>query len=102
MTWSFRSIDFSYVLRSSFRLLISPSSLVFSEACLLKKIHILHVQTTKFETWADPEGGDRGTDPPFLKNQKNIEFLSNTGPDPLKNYKATKPAFNVGPSSIRQ
>ena len=26
-------------------------------------------------------------------------FLSNTGPDPLKNHKATKPAFNVGPSS---
>ena len=31
-----------------------------------------------------------------LKNHKNIGFLSNTGPDPLKNHKATKPAFNVG------
>ena len=29
----------------------------------------------------DPE---RGGDPP-LKNHKNIGFLSNTGPDPLKN-----------------
>ena len=29
--------------------------------------------------------GDRGPDPPpHLKNHKNIEFLSNTGPDPLK------------------
>ena len=27
--------------------------------------------------------------------------LSNTGPDPLKNQKATKPTFNVGPSSAR-
>ena len=44
-------------------------------------------------------GGDRGPDPPPLKNHKIIGFLSNTGPDPLKNHKATKPAFNVGPSS---
>ena len=28
---------------------------------------------------------------PTLKNHKNIGFLSNTGPDPLKNHKATKP-----------
>ena len=34
-----------------------------------------------------------------MKNHKNIGFLSNTGPDPLKNYKATKPAFNFGPLS---
>ena len=33
---------------------------------------------------------------------KNLGFLSNTGPDPLKNHKATKPEFNVGLSSARQ
>ena len=33
---------------------------------------------------------------------KNIGFLSNTGPDPLKNQKATKPALNVGPSLVRK
>ena len=39
--------------------------------------------------------GTRDTDPPPpLKNHKNIGFLSNTGPDLLKNHKATKPAFN--------
>ena len=43
-------------------------------------------------------GGGRGSVPP-LKNHKNIGFLSNTGTDPLKNHKATKPAFNVGQSS---
>ena len=43
--------------------------------------------------------GDRGPPPPSLKNHKNIGFLCNTGPDPPKNHKATKPAFNVGPSS---
>ena len=43
-------------------------------------------------------GGGRGPGPP-LENHKNIGFLS---PDPLKNHKATKPAFNVGPSSARQ
>ena len=46
-------------------------------------------------------GGTGGSDPP-LKNHKNLGFLSNTGLDPLKNHKATKPEFNVGPSSARQ
>ena len=48
----------------------------------------------------DPEvggGGTGGPAPPF-KNHKNIGSLSNTGPDPLTNQKAIKPAFNVGPS----
>ena len=39
------------------------------------------------------------------KNHKNIgvlNFLSNIGPDPLKNHKAAKPALNVGPSTARQ
>ena len=45
-------------------------------------------------SWADPEG------PP--ENHKNIGILSNTVPDPLKNHKATKPAFNVGQSSACQ
>ena len=45
--------------------------------------------------------GGQGVRTP-LKNHKNIGFLSNTGSDPLKNHKATKPAFNVGPSSVRQ
>ena len=46
--------------------------------------------------------GDRGVQTPPLKNHKNIGFLCNTVPDPLKNHKATKPAFNGGPSSARQ
>ena len=36
------------------------------------------------------------------KITKHRGFLSNTGPDPLKNHKATKPAFSVGPSMARQ
>ena len=47
-------------------------------------------------------GGDRGYAPHPLKNHQNIGFLSNTGPDPLKNSKAIKPAFNVWSSSARQ
>ena len=47
----------------------------------------------------DPEwGGGRGLDPP-LKINKGIEYNSITGPDPLKNHKATKLAFDIGPSS---
>ena len=38
--------------------------------------------------------------PPPLKITKNIGSL--TGPDPLKNHKATEPAFNVRPLSARQ
>ena len=48
----------------------------------------------------------RGTGPPppprVISKKKNKGFLSNTDPDPFKNHKATKPAFNVGPSSARQ
>ena len=47
-------------------------------------------------------GGGWAGDPVPLKNCKNIGFLSNSGPDPLKNHEATKPAFNVGPSLSRQ
>ena len=32
---------------------------------------------------ADPEGGAGGSDPPSLKNHKNIGFLSNIGTNPL-------------------
>ena len=46
-------------------------------------------------------GGGHGVSTPPENSQK-IGFLSCTGPDPLKNHKATKPAFNVGPSSARQ
>ena len=46
---------------------------------------------------ADPEWGTGGPDPPPpLENHRNIVFLSNTGPDPLNNHKATRLAFNVG------
>ena len=48
---------------------------------------------------ADPEG-DMGSRPPPEKSQK-YRISSNTGPDPLKNHKATKPAFNVGLSLAR-
>ena len=51
---------------------------------------------------ADPEGGGgRGSEPPLTNHKKN-GFLSNAGPDPLKNHKATKPTFNVGPLSADQ
>ena len=41
--------------------------------------------------------GGRGSGP-TVKNHKTIGFLSNTGADPVKNHKATKPAFNVEPA----
>ena len=52
--------------------------------------------------WADSEGGTGGPDLPPLKNHKYIGFLNNICSNTLKNHKATKPAFNVGPSSAPQ
>ena len=40
-----------------------------------------------------------GSDP--LGNHKAIGLLSNTGPDPLENNKASEPVFNVLPLSTR-
>ena len=56
-------------------------------------------------TCTNPEGGGgwgQGVLTPPVKSKKNIGFLSNNGPDPLKNHKASKSAFNVMPSSARQ
>ena len=48
-------------------------------------------------------GGDRGSGSLSLENHKTIGLiLSNTGPDTLKNHKATKPTFNIWPLSARQ
>ena len=46
--------------------------------------------------------GEQGFNPPPENYKHFIGFLSNSGPDPLKNYKATEPASNVGPPSARQ
>ena len=46
-------------------------------------------------------GGRESGPPPPEKSQK-IGFLSSTGPDPLKNHKATKPEFTVRRLSARQ
>ena len=46
-------------------------------------IHIFHARI---------KSGYRGSDTPSPEKHKNIGFLRNTGPDPLKNYKVTKPA----------
>ena len=45
-------------------------------------------------------GREKGVQTP-LKNDKNMGFLSNTGLDPLKNYKATNTVLDVGLSSAR-
>ena len=60
---------------------------------------LINVCITHGSSCADPEVGDRESGP---RRTNTIWFLSNTGPDPLENYEATKPAFNVGPSSAIQ
>ena len=57
-----------------------------------QKVQILHARIQRW--W-----GNRGFGLPPLKNHRKLGFLSNTGPELLKNHKATKSAFNVGPTS---
>ena len=54
---------------------------------MLIKLSNIHVRIQR-------GGGGQGVRTP-RKIHKNTGFLSNTGSDPLKNHKATKPAFNV-------
>ena len=62
-----------------------------------KKTH----QSTQFYNFIRGSRGGTGVQTHPEKSQK-LGFLNNTGPDLLKNHKAAKPAFNVGPSSARQ
>ena len=67
----------------------NPTKPYFSHLCICK---ILTCMRGTFTGGQDPL-------PPPKKNHKAvIAFLSNTDPLPLKNHKATKTAFNVGPS----
>ena len=50
------------------------------------------VSFTFFHGWI--QRGERGSGPP--EQSQNIGFLSKTGPDPLKNHKATKPDLVLG------
>ena len=74
------------------------------QTCEFGSAIVLTYGKTIWPAWADPEGGDRGSGSPLKNhtNKKNIGFLNNIGSDPLKIHKATKPAFNVVPSSARQ
>ena len=81
---------------------------MFCNAISEETIH-LHAQTLNSVVLINPRssmgGSRRGAgdpDPPPTVNHKTIGFLSNTGPDPLKNHKVTKAAFIVGQSSARQ
>ena len=44
--------------------------------------------------------GSRGESGPPPENHRNIGFHSNSGLDPMRKHKATKPALNVGPLHV--
>ena len=82
----------------------------FSMVCVkvIGNIAIIFTSKNKFQTYCivfynmcGSRVGHRGSRP-SLENHKNLGFVSNSGPDPLKNHKATEPAFNVGPSTACQ
>ena len=68
----------------------------YKSQSLIKSHELAHIITLHARI---KRGGGGGLNPLPLKNHKSIEFLNNTG---LENYKATKPALNVGPSWARQ
>ena len=62
-----------------------------------------NVETYAFQVIPGSRGGEKGVRKPTpLENRQATGFLSNTGPDPLKNHKTTKPAFTFTPSSACQ
>ena len=74
---------------------------------VVEKSWQLHINALYWvDACVDPDrggGGCIGSGP--TEKHKSIGFLSNAGPDPLKNHKAipsTKPEFNVGLSLARQ
>ena len=72
-----------------------------------KALHVIIIEVTrnllKIAYMRGSRGGGHGVQTPLpLKEHKNIGFLSITGLDSLKNHRATKLAFNVGPPSVRQ
>ena len=74
------------------------SSLRCSELVLLCHFLVILIYFHKLDKIHLMRGSRGGTGvrtaPPHpLKNHKNIGFLSNSGPDLLKNHKATKPAI---------
>ena len=60
------------------------------------------LNTNTLSNMQGSRGEDRGSGTPEKSQSFSLGFLSNTGPDPLKNHKSTKPEFNVGPLSARQ
>ena len=64
-----------------------------------RAIWYMYLGTHSAHAWIQRGTGGPGSP---LKNHKNRGCISNTGPDPLKSHKATKPAFNVEQSLARQ
>ena len=60
-------------------------------------VHIFEYQKTCLDQeGAEGSGRAGGPGHTLLKSHKNIGFLSSTGPNPLKNHKATKPDLMLG------
>ena len=54
-----------------------------------------HARMQIWRMYGSREGETGGSGPPPPEKSQHIGFISNIGPDPLENHKATKLAFNV-------
>ena len=96
------------IISSFFCLVVVSVKRLFFTMPLDGLLCVLLVIPDHTHSWMDPEGGRWFGPPPHThththeKITKNKGSLSNTGPDPLNNHKATKTAFNLGPLSTHQ
>ena len=67
----------------------------FSKQMFSYTIVVLH-----YRLYADPGGWVQSPLPGNLQAIGLLINIKNIGPDPLENHKATRPAFNVVPSSL--
>ena len=94
------SIHYTHVFTSKVKNKCGSEEAIWSGSIVFSKKGINLGSAGQGLTWADPEWGQGvltpppPPPPPPWKN-KNIGYLSNTDQDPLKNHKATKPAFKL-------
>ena len=107
--FTFQHLNYSLFSSKTSREIGYKSLSVFFYFVIVQFLNMSLKQCHEKTAFGDPckvRSSRRGTGgpdpPPPPEKSQNIGFLSNTGPDPLKNHKATKTAFNVGPSSASQ
>ena len=90
-------LDVRWIVGVTIRFILSQQSQLFNKERLQNRWLWYLLKADKISE----NHGRKGVRTP-CEITKKIGFLCNAGPNPLKKHKATKPTFNVWPSSVRQ